>query len=88
MPDNVVQSGTRKSLEAFDAVIKQQLLQSPPEYKEFPKIPDDLFNEDHNEVLEPAEPDMCAYQADDYTPEESDEYLGAFIMMLQQGESI
>ena len=63
-------------------------MESSPESEEFPKIPDDLFDEDDDEVLDPAKPDMHAYEADDYTPEELDKYLTASIMMPQGGESI
>ena len=69
-------------------MIKEEPLESSPKSEEFPKIQDDLFDEDDDKVLDPAEPDMCAYEADDYTPEELDKYLTASVMILQGGESI
>ena len=83
-----MQPGTRQLLEAFDAIIKEKLLESSPKSEEFPKIPDDPFDEDDDEALDPAELDMHAYEAGDYSLEELDEYLTASIMMPEGGESI
>ena len=63
-------------------------MKSTPKSEEFPKIPDDLFDEDDDIALDPAKPDMHASEADDYTLDELDEYLTASIMMLWGGESI
>ena len=87
-PNDLAQSRTRQLLEAFDAMIKEKLLESSPKSEEFPIIPDGLFDEDDDEALDPAEPDMCAYKADNYTLEELDEYLTASVVMLLGGESI
>ena len=70
-------------LEAFDAVIKEN-----PESEEFPKIPDDLFDDEEDVALHPPKPDMHAFEADDYTLEELDEYLTTSIIILQGGQSL
>ena len=88
LPDNLVQPGTRQLLEAFDAMIKEKYLESSPKSEEFPKIPGDLLDQDENEALDPAEQDMHAYEADDYTPEKLDKYLTAFVMVLQGEETV
>ena len=38
-------------------MIKEKLLESSPKSGEFPKIPDDLFDEDEDESLDAAETD-------------------------------
>ena len=55
----------------------------PPCWLFMLEIPDDLFDEDDDTTVGPAEPDMCAYEANDYTLEDLDEYLTASVMMLQ-----
>ena len=83
-----MQPRTKLSLEAFDAAVKEKLSESSSKSGEFPKIPDDLFNEDGDKGLDPAKPDMHAYEADDYTLEELDNYLTSSIMIPHGGESI
>ena len=58
LPHDLMQPRTRQLLETFDAVINEKLSESSPESEEFPKILGDLFDEDDNEALDPAEPDM------------------------------
>ena len=70
-----MQPGTRQSLEAFDAAIKKKLSESSPKSEEFPKMPDDLFDEDDDKALDPAKSDIHAYKSRDNTLEELDEYL-------------
>jgi transposase len=47
-----------------------------------PKIPDDIFLEEHDDEFEPPEPGA----ADDFTPEAYDEYLTAEVLLLNMGE--
>ena len=44
LSDDLTQSRTRQLPGAFNAMIKEKLLEFSPESEEFPKIPDDLFD--------------------------------------------
>ena len=64
-------------------------MESSPKSEEFPKIPNDLFDEEEDdEALDLAKPDMHAYKDVDYTLEELDKYLTASVMMPLGGESV
>jgi hypothetical protein len=52
----------------------------------FPHVPDDVFLQDMEDELEPAEPDATMPDADDYTPEAYDEYLTAEVLLPNGGE--
>ena len=71
-PDDLEQPRTRQVFASFDAN-QRKTFGICPKSEEVSKIPDDLFDEDDDLALNPAEPDMCVFEADDYTLEEMDE---------------
>ena len=82
---------------AYDVAIAQKLkweskakkrkagADAPEEH--FPDPPEFLFEDDHEDPVEPAFPEGTAREADDYTPKELDEYLTADVMLPHGGES-
>ena len=94
IPDDDMKNPTiRQQLEVYDGLIKTLLVDTSPSSDEdtanvSPDPPDDFFGEDESESLFPAalDSDTPLPDADDYTPEELDEYLTAEVMLPHGGD--
>jgi hypothetical protein len=51
----------------------------------FPNVPDDLFLPEEDIKYDQAQPKMAMLRADDYTPEEYDQYLTAKVLLPNMG---
>ena len=85
------------ALASYDVAIKERigdreerLSEEEPEVnsEHFPPVPTGLFDGDDEEDLEPFAPEHLAMDADDYTPEELDEYLTAEVLLPLGGEQV
>jgi hypothetical protein len=86
--DDLKTTITIDRLKAYDNAIKDRFKSMPSEDKDFPDVPYLLFEGDENEPLEPMQPDTVAVEADDYTPEQLDEYLTAQVMLPHGGDTV
>ena len=91
-PEEEKTDATLADILKLDTAIKQKLgkhnAESPDSeegtsdvYQYFPEPTPDIFEGDEADPLEPAEPDDTLKEADEYTPEEVDEYLTAELLM-------
>ena len=79
-------------LASYDIAIKEKLGddsdQTDVDAAHFPAIPSELFEGDNEEDLEPFDPKEQAMDADEYTPEELDEYLTAEVLLPYGGDNV
>ena len=79
-------------LASYDIAIKEKLGddsdQTDVDAAHFPAIPSELFEGDNEEDLEPFDPKEQAMDADEYMPEELDEYLTAEVLLPYGGDNV
>ena len=75
-------------LQKVNDAINARLADKSRENEEFPLPPTYLFEGDEeDDIIEPVAPELEPPDADDYTPEELDEYLTAQVMLPHGGET-
>ena len=86
---DLTHSNTQQRLEAFDTSVSDFL--KDPDHVVPPDQTNHFFHQDvdiDDPELEPVDPNHQAQEADEYTPDAFDQYLGLQLMLTKDGESL